>query len=449
MGCATSVQQADHVVIDTHQAAPYSWSRQTSNEKDAALNYMVGKPAGEGSPHSVESLSFHEKYLVGEKLGKGAFAHVYLVMKADGVEKPSSKAVPMAVKISDLRPHDGHSDVRDAKASCAAEREAAILHRVKEAEYCVKVYDVFLEGFLSYIVMERCDMPLIQALDREVSVKEKTFTRYIREMLQGLTQIHDLRVAHRDIKPDNFLCTGPRLTVKLCDFGLAEVVSRTHENCLKGVYGTAPFMAPEILGGGYYGMKVDLWSVGVIMYVVMLGHFPYQPAEATPKAMKAAILSGFPEPTFVAKKSTFCSPLSPDAMDILHTLLTRDAAQRPKAAEVLTMDWLQPGMVFDDEYSGSLRPCLAAAKRAGAFDMRKPKNLQNCELDGIIQEQQRKHHSNDDLPRKGAYNTSMSSGSSTRAGSRASHRDPAHSRDTSRGESEQSDTRKMADYRRN
>jgi len=174
-------------------------------------------------------------------------------------------------------------------------------------------------------------------------------------------------------RQDNFLCTGENMTVKLCDFGLAEVLP-TAKSELKGVYGTAPFMSPEMLGAGGYGTATDVWSLGVIAYVLLFGQFPYQPVETTAKAMKAAILSGVPAPTFRPRQSLEIgdnSRTSAAALDFLHATLSRNKNARPSAAAALKMPWLnikaQPG---DPWSAPSLRPMLYAAKRTGAFDTR-------------------------------------------------------------------------------
>merc|ERR1712127_815217 len=108
-------------------------------------------------------------------------------------------------------------------------------------------------------------MKLLQALDRAPKLNECTYRRIFREMLQALAAVHAAGIVHRDIKHDNFLCAGPRETVKLCDFGLSGTLDAGTVG-LVGHNGTPPFMAPEMLRGGSYGGSVDIWGVGVIAY---------------------------------------------------------------------------------------------------------------------------------------------------------------------------------------
>mmetsp|Transcript_45620 Transcript_45620/g.109259 ORF Transcript_45620/g.109259 Transcript_45620/m.109259 type:complete len:471 (+) Transcript_45620:42-1454(+) len=314
---------------------------------------------------------FHDEYTLKGKLGKGAFAQVHAAVKVD----ESSKEPDIAVKITDLRGHRKEDkEAVDPRIKRSVEKEVLILRRVGAQEYCVNFYEDYMEGPLSYIVMERCDVTLLQALERSPELTENTLVRIIREMLQGMHNVHQLGVVHRDIKPDNFLCTGEDFTVKLCDFGLAEVLSSPSTE-LKGVYGTAPFMSPEMLGATGYAAATDVWSLGVIAYVLLLGQFPYQPIETNAKAMKAAILAGVPAPSFRPRASLDVggggSRLSAPALAFLHSTLNRNKAARPTAAGALKLPWLAEPVNCDAQWSApSLRPMLYAAKRAGAFDTR-------------------------------------------------------------------------------
>eukprot|EP00418_Pyrodinium_bahamense_P088439 CAMPEP_0179041506 /NCGR_PEP_ID=MMETSP0796-20121207/16191_1 /TAXON_ID=73915 /ORGANISM="Pyrodinium bahamense, Strain pbaha01" /LENGTH=416 /DNA_ID=CAMNT_0020737871 /DNA_START=122 /DNA_END=1372 /DNA_ORIENTATION=+ len=331
---------------------------------------------------------FHPQYILKGKLGKGAFAQVHLA-------KTVAHGNEVAVKITDLRgSHRKHErDEVDQRTKRSVEKEVAILRRVGAQPFCVGFYEGFIEGLLSYVVMERCDMTLLQALERSPELTENTLGCIIKEMLQALHNIHKLAVVHRDIKPDNFLCTGPEHTVKLCDFGLAEVLPGGNGE-LKGVYGTAPFMSPEMLASQGYGPTTDVWSTGVIAYVLLFGQFPYQPVETTAKAMKVAILAGTPEPTFKPKASldTGGSRVTPAALAFLHETLNRNKGQRPSAAAALQLEWMTSGVNMQQWSAPSLRPMLYAAKRAGAFDTRVVNDMEQGTMDIMLASLQAKHH---------------------------------------------------------
>jgi len=337
---------------------------------------------------------FHSDYILGGKLGKGAFAQVYTVRKAAGQGEDSS-----AVKVMDLRADRSgkprsESEPIDTKRKAAVETEIAILAKVAGLGYSVCMHDSYLDGAFSYIVMEKCDKTLLLTLECQPVLIEYTVKKIFQEMLEGLKQIHSLGVVHRDIKPDNFLCVGADSTVKLCDFGLASIIKEGGQ--LSGVYGTPPFMSPEMLSTQGHSELTDVWSVGVIAYVLLLGQFPYKPAEPSGKAMKAAIKAGVPEPTFKAKPrlETGSGPgVSQDGRQFLIKLLARDPKLRPDARCAQQIRWLHDkGTPEERAQMTSLRPMLYAARRAGAFDPpRNDKEVDKSGLDSLMQDLQAKH----------------------------------------------------------
>lgn len=269
--------------------------------------------------------------------------------------------------------------------------EVAILRLVGSQPHCVAIHGYYLEGAIAYVVMERCDTTLLEALESGPEPTERTLAHIFREMLQALSSVHALMVVHRDIKADNFLCSGEERTIKLCDFGLSALLpKRTGE--LRGLFGTPPFMSPEMLRGGQYGTSTDIWSLGALAYVLLCGQFAYQPPELTAKTMKMAIAAGTPEPTFQPADSLNMagSGPSPAALAFLHALLDRNNARRPTAADALQLKWLASKV--DPRWEGpSLQPMLEAAKRLGAFETRAPKDLRQSNLDHMLASLQAKH----------------------------------------------------------
>lgn len=304
------------------------------------------------------------------------------------------------MKITDLRGTKKESEDIDMRTKRAVDKEVAVLRHIGVQQYCVNFHEDYMEGVLSYIIMERCDVSFLQALERSPELTEKTMTRFIQEMLQALDAIHRNRVVHRDIKPDNFLCNGADFQIKLCDFGLAEILPSSSQTDLKGVYGTAPFMSPEMLSTTGYGALTDIWSLGIIVYVLLFGQFPYQPVESTAKAMKAAILAGVPVPTFKPRESRSkpdlaLTKISEDAVTFLRALLERDSRRRPTAERALQLRWMGCPKSSESWSLPSLRPMLYAAKRTGAFDTRGMNENDKSSIDIMLiglQAKQYKHN---------------------------------------------------------
>jgi len=340
---------------------------------------------------------FHKSYQLRAKLGKGAFAQVYATSAVPGGEE-------VAVKITDMRsqrPQPGKPT--DLKKRRVVENEVSILRKVGVHTNCIQIIDDFSDELFSYIVMEKCDYTLLHVLERMPELKEHILMDIITELLRSVSHIHGLSIVHRDIKPDNFLvCAGKKGVIKLCDFGLAAVLPRDHSE-LKGVYGTAPFMSPEMLGTQGYGEQTDVWSLGVLAYVLLLGQFPFQPFESTAKAMKAAILAGHPTPTFRPKAGLDAGGrlrISNNATGFLKSVLCRDPSTRLTARAALKHPWI--GSVPDPE-EPSLRPMLLAARRSGAFDTRKvtEPSEQERSLESMLSIMQSKYHQCDNKPGNG------------------------------------------------
>mmetsp|Transcript_60710 Transcript_60710/g.131565 ORF Transcript_60710/g.131565 Transcript_60710/m.131565 type:complete len:441 (-) Transcript_60710:337-1659(-) len=343
----------------------------------------VAKPSHRGSrtPELAEksqSLSdkFHKHYRLIGKLGKGAFAQVHLASKVD-------TNCEYAVKIVDLRNHHGPGMDDSSKKACL--NEIALLKLIgSEQRYCVASYEFFIDESFSYMVMERCPKTLLQLFEGMAELTEHIIGGVLKDILLGLSHVHDIGIVHRDVKPDNFLC-GADCEVKLCDFGLAELrVPKTKQ--LQGVFGTAPFMSPEMLLGKRYDDRADVWSVGAVAHVLLCGNFPYIPAEASAKAMKAVIARGVPAPTFMPTIPNLT--ISEQASMFIRTLLNRDAVLRPTAQEALRHPFMDKALDSSHRKSSmedflkrsrakanssskpSLRSALHSAKKTGAFDAR-------------------------------------------------------------------------------
>lgn len=196
-------------------------------------------------------------------LGNGAFGKVYKV-------KRQSDGVVMALKIIDL----------STLSSNAQEvlRNETELFSLLEHRNLVKCYDTFqnVASGEQYIAMELCEKSLkdliLECRRSQKNLPEKTIWLYTAQILQGVSYLHsrykpnDTRlkcIIHRDLKPDNILLTSDG-KIKICDFGISRplgVVSKAMT-----LAGTYHYMAPEIIKGQKYTEKVDVWSIGCVVY---------------------------------------------------------------------------------------------------------------------------------------------------------------------------------------
>jgi len=156
----------------------------------------------------------------------------------------------------------------------------------------------------------------------------------MKQLCDALAYMHEKGVVHRDLKPENILLESkaPDAPIKVADFGLARMVSTN--DMMKTACGTPGYVAPEVLQNkGYSSGAVDVWSSGVILYILLCGFPPFYEEELP--ALFDQILKGrydFPSPWW--------DNVSEDAKDLVRKMLTVDPKKRISAADVLKHKWV-------------------------------------------------------------------------------------------------------------
>jgi len=248
---------------------------------------------------------------------------------------------------------------------------------------------VFYDDAFCFMVMEQCDRTLLCHLEQMTFLTEQSLGNIFSQMLMGIAHVHLMRVVHRDVKPDNFLVGGSDAqTIKLCDFGFA--ASLANEECLTGVFGTAPFMSPEMLMNLAYNEMIDMWSFAVTCFCLLFGNFPYKPKQRTPKSMKQAILQGSSVAFEPEDASMTSDSYSKGALDFVKSLLNRHPAHRCSAADALHMEYMTASSQAPVATFPSLRGSLRHAKQNGAFQVH---NLErHCGVDIKLSRLQLERH---------------------------------------------------------
>jgi serine/threonine protein kinase len=151
--------------------------------------------------------------------------------------------------------------------------------------------------------------------------------------LEAIAYCHDARVAHRDLKPENLLLRSltDDMSIKLADFGFAKVVEKP--NSLTTQCGTPGYVAPEILNGVPYDERSDMWSIGVILYILLGGYPPF--IDENQRRLFRKIRKGKYE-----FHPEYWDPISEDAKVLISSLLTVDADKRLLAREALNSNWI-------------------------------------------------------------------------------------------------------------
>ncbi|KAG5399208.1 hypothetical protein IGI04_021022 [Brassica rapa subsp. trilocularis] len=201
----------------------------------------------------------------------------------------------------------------------------------------VMIHDLFETEDTLAIVMELVDPPttiydrLISAVGGRLSESESA--SYAKKLLRAVAHCHRRGVVHRDVKPDNVLIDLGTGGVKLCDFGSAVWLGGEKTETAEGVVGTPYYLAPEVVMGRRYGEKVDVWSVGVVIYTMLAGEPPFN--GETAEEIFETILRGnlrFPRKVF--------GSVSAEAKDLLRRMICRDVSRRFSAEDALRHAWI-------------------------------------------------------------------------------------------------------------
>lgn len=348
------------------------------------------------------SMDFHDKYFLGEKLGRGAFAQVRAAKRCDQSAFSSGDgtqafmvSAERAVKVLSLSDSVITPRGRQVgKIEFDARKEIDVWKAIGCHTNCVRLQDTFFSNDFCYMVMERCSCSLTNALDIMPELNERHLGIVFGQMLAGIAHCHSVQVVHRDIKPDNFLVMDSvnGQVVKLADFGLS--VTMPKSGCLSGILGTARYMSPEMLAGKSYDEKIDVWAFGVIVYVLLFGQFPYVPKEQIPKAIKQAIREGRYLPTFEPMPAASGSEVRSDsAVEFVKSLLQRNPETRPRAEHCINMKWMATSRQnnhMPDANLPSLQPMLSAAKKLGAFEA--PRVIRQETTDELLNMLQMQRH---------------------------------------------------------
>jgi len=282
-----------------------------------------GSKDGGGERQDANS-DFGRKYKLDDKeLGTGAFSTVVLATsKAEGAQKVAVKCIR---KTPDLKKEDVDS----------LHEEVAVLRSVEHPNI-VKLHDFFEEKKMYYMVIELMEGgELFERIVKKTFYNEMDARGLVRILLDALAYLHGRGIVHRDLKPENLLLKSPfnDFDIKLADFGFAKKVEG---KSLDTQCGTPGYVAPEILKGKKYGTAVDMWSCGVIIYILLGGYPPFHDDNHAIlyRKIKAADYAFDPQ---------YWDQVSDDAKDLIRKMLVVDPDKRLTASQALRHPWFLVG----------------------------------------------------------------------------------------------------------
>ncbi|KQK78051.1 death-associated protein kinase 2 [Amazona aestiva] len=156
------------------------------------------------------------------------------------------------------------------------EREVSILQQILHANI-IKLHDIYENKTDVVLILELVSGgELFDFLAQKESLSEEEATRFIKQILDGVNYLHSKKIAHFDLKPENIMLLDKNISIphiKLIDFGLAHKIEDGVE--FKNIFGTPEFVAPEIVNYEPLGLAADMWSIGVITYILLSGASPF------------------------------------------------------------------------------------------------------------------------------------------------------------------------------
>jgi 5'-AMP-activated protein kinase, catalytic alpha subunit len=265
------------------------------------------------------------KYELGRVLGQGTFAKVYYARDVS----PGGGGGSVAIKVIDkvrLRRTEGMVE--------QLRREISIMRMVRHPNV-VGIREVLASRSRVFVVMEYARGGELFAKVARGRLKEDHARRYFQQLVAAVGFCHSRGVAHRDLKPENLLLDGDG-RLKVTDFGLAALPEqRRLDGLLHTQCGTPAYVAPEVLRKrGYDGARADLWSCGVVLYVLLCGFLPFQ-HDNYAKMYQRIFKADYQVPPWV----------SGDARRLLARLLVVDPAKRASVAEIMCTPWFKKGFV--------------------------------------------------------------------------------------------------------
>ncbi|XP_077507654.1 serine/threonine-protein kinase PLK1-like [Amblyomma americanum] len=258
-----------------------------------------------------------KEYVRGRFLGKGGFGKCYEFINKNTNEVFAGKVVSKALLVK-----PSHK----AKMTQEIEIQKALDHK-----HIVRLHSYFEDNNNVYIILELCCRRTLMEMNRRRSKLTEGEARYfIRQLLLACRYMREQQVVHRDLKLRNLLL-NEKMELKVADFGLSTRINYEGER-KKTLCGSPNYIAPEILSKKGHSFEVDVWSVGCILYTLIVGHPPF-------------VASTLEETYARIKQNRYSLPptMSSEARDLIRSILQQDPKKRPTIDDILKDGFITSG----------------------------------------------------------------------------------------------------------
>ncbi|KAJ8376527.1 hypothetical protein SKAU_G00071070 [Synaphobranchus kaupii] len=276
------------------------------------------------TPIKTEPFNEHYSLIPGKELGRGKFAVVKKYVEKHTGKEYAAKFMRKRRKGQDCR--------------LEIINEIAVLELATASPWVINLHDVYETASEMILVLEYAAGGEIFdqcVAEREEAFKEGDVKRLMRQILEGVAFLHSSDVVHLDLKPQNILLTreDPLGDIKIVDFGLSRMVNSNQE--LREIMGTPEYVAPEILNYEPISTATDMWSIGVLAYVMLTGTSPFLGDNKQETFLNISQIN-------ISYTEEELEGLEQPAIQFMKSLLIKEPQRRATAGECLQHPWLQP-----------------------------------------------------------------------------------------------------------
>jgi len=290
-------------------------------------------------------------YELKTELGRGAFSIVY-----QATHKPTgSQHAVKVINKKDL----GKDYEKNLKM------EVDILKKVNHPNI-IALKELFDTQDKLFLVMELVTGgELFDKIVEKGSYTESEAVQLVRKIVSAVEYLHNIGIVHRDLKPENLLLkkAGDDLEIAIADFGLSKIIGQ--QVMMQTACGTPSYVAPEVLNASGYGKEVDMWSIGVITYILLCGFPPFY-GDTVPEIFEQIMEANFDYP------DEYWGQVSKEAKDFINKLLVVDSEKRLTAAAALKHPWLAGGSSNAKTISTSKFKALAVERQNTRTKLKEP-----------------------------------------------------------------------------
>jgi len=279
----------------------------------------------------MEEELFIQDYLILNELGSGSYATVYKARHTKTDVIVAMKIIPKEIL-----------NTPEAISTLQSEIE---LFKKLDHPFIAHFFENFEDEYNYYIVMEYLEKgDLLDEINRSSGIREEIAYKYISQICAALEYLHcEMHVIHRDIKAENIMLDKYK-NVRLVDFGMSGAFS-IHDPLRDTICGSYPYASPEMLRNEQYTASTDIWSLGILLYLLLFGALPFQSSNTA----------------LLIKLITTKEPIIPidaslEVKDLLRRILVKDPSRRITIQEIKSHPWVNkfnPSITFSFDFGSS------------------------------------------------------------------------------------------------